>query len=244
MSSASPTAALLIIGNEILSGRTEDANLNYLANGLGEIGIRFMEARVVPDIEIMIIEAVNSLRKRYSYVFTTGGIGPTHDDITAAAIARAFDVELIRHPDAVAAIEKFYENREEELNEARLKMAEIPENGQLIENSVTLAPGFKVENVYVLAGIPKIMQVMFEAAKPDLLKGNVVKSRELSGALSESAIAADLTELQAKYPQADIGSYPYNDGDKYGTSIVIRCYDNAMLENAFKDLEALFNKYN
>lgn len=243
MKAASPTASLLIIGNEILSGRTQDANLNYLATELSKIGIRFMEVRVVPDIEAMIVEAVNELRTRYSYVFTTGGIGPTHDDITAASIAKAFGVKLIRQPDAVAALERFYANREEELNEARLKMAEVPETAELIENAVTLAPGFKVENVYVLAGIPRIMQAMFQAAKSELLHGSIVQSKELSGMLSESKIAADLTALQHKYPTTDIGSYPFNENGKYGTSIVIRSDDETMLNAAYKDLEKLFEKH-
>lgn len=241
MKSASPTAALLIIGNEILSGRTQDANLNYLAKELADMGIRFMEVRVVPDIEDMIVEAVNALRTRYSYVFTTGGIGPTHDDITAASIAKAFGVKLIKHPDAVAALEKYYDKGQ--LNEARLKMADIPENGVLIENSVSLAPGFKVENVYVLAGIPKIMQVMFQAAKPELQHGSVVKSRELSAMLSESRIAADLTALQHKHPNTDIGSYPFSDNGKYGVSIVIRSDDDSLLNAAYGDLELLFEKH-
>ncbi len=241
MTSASPTAALLIIGNEILSGRTQDANLNYLAKGLGEVGIRFMEARVVPDIETMIVEAVNALRSRYSYVFTTGGIGPTHDDITAAAIAKAFGVKLFRHPEAVAALDTFYQGKE--LNDARLKMAEVPENAVLIENSVSSAPGFRVENVYVLAGIPQIMQVMFEAAKPELKHGRIVKSKELSGPLSESKIAEDLTALQHKYPEADIGSYPYSTGNQYGVSIVIRSEDETALNQAYRELQKLFEKH-
>lgn len=239
--SKSPTAALLIIGNEILSGRTQDANLNYLAKGLGELGIRFMEVRVVPDIEDMIVEAVNALRSRYTYVFTTGGIGPTHDDITASSIAKAFGVQIIRHPEAVKALEQFYAHGE--LNEARLKMAEVPEGSVLIENSVSSAPGFRTENVYVLAGIPKIMQVMFEAAKPELERGILVQSRELSGPLSESKIAADLTTLQSKYPQTDIGSYPYSQDGQYWVSIVIRTEDGQALESAYRDLEALFAKH-
>jgi molybdenum cofactor synthesis domain-containing protein len=241
MTHTSPTAALLIIGNEILSGRTQDANLQYLANGLNGIGIRFMEARVVPDIESMIVEAVNALRHKYTYVFTTGGIGPTHDDITAAAIAKAFSVPIIRHPDAVSALSRFY--ADSELNEARLKMADVPKGSVLVENAISSAPGFRMGNVYVLAGIPRIMQVMFEAAKNDLAHGPIVQSRELSAHLSESKIAKDLTELQTKYPETDIGSYPFTTGEQYGVTIVIRSENVSKLDEAFHDLQALFKKH-
>ncbi len=230
------TAALLIIGNEILSGRTVDANLPYLAAFLGKIGIRLMEVRVVPDIEAEIVDAVNTLRHKMDYVFTTGGIGPTHDDITAAAVAKAFERELIRHPEAERRLIAFYPP--ERRTEARMKMAETPEGAELIDNPVSVAPGFIVENVHVMAGVPKIMQAMLDMLKPRLIGGAVVQSRTLVVFAGEGDMAAALGQIQGRFAELDIGSYPFFRMDKPGTSIVIRGDDMARIDAAFAELEA------
>lgn len=230
------TAALLIIGNEILSGRTVDANLPYLATFLGQIGIRMVEVRVVPDIEAEIVDAVNALRAKVDYVFTTGGIGPTHDDITAASIAKAFGRKLIRHPEAERRLIAFYPP--ERRTEARMKMAETPEGAELIDNPVSVAPGFIVENVHVMAGVPKIMQAMLDTLKPRLKGGALVRSRTLVVFRGEGDMAQALAAIQGRYPQIDIGSYPFFRMDKPGTSIVFRGDDLALIDAAFAELEA------
>ena len=231
------TAALLIIGNEILSGRTQDKNLAYLAGELNRVGIQLREVRVVPDVEREIIDAVNALRARYDYLFTTGGIGPTHDDITSASIAKAFGVKLIRHPAAEAALRAHY--TPEQINEARLKMADVPEGSDLIPNIVSAAPGFRIGNVFILAGVPKIMQAMLAAAIPHLKGGAVVQSVNITTNLPEGTIAAGLTEIQARYPDLDIGSYPLYKEGKPSTTLVFRGIDRARAESAAKETEAL-----
>jgi molybdenum cofactor synthesis domain-containing protein len=231
------TAALLIIGNEILSGRTQDKNLAYLAGELNRAGIQLREVRVVPDMEQEIIAAVNALRSRYDYVFTTGGIGPTHDDITSASIAKAFGVKLIRHPVAEAALRAHY--TPEQINEARLKMADVPEGSTLIPNIVSAAPGFRFENVFILAGVPKIMQAMLAAAIPHLKSGAVVYSASTSTNLPEGTIAAGLTEIQARYPDLDIGSYPYYKQGDVATTLVFRGIDRDRAESARGEAEGL-----
>jgi molybdenum cofactor synthesis domain-containing protein len=230
------TAALLIIGNEILSGRTVDANLPYLAAFLGKIGIRLMEVRVVPDIEAEIVDAVNTLRAKMDYVFTTGGIGPTHDDITAAAIAKAFGLELIRHPEAERRLIAFYPP--EKRTEARMKMAETPEGAELIDNPVSVAPGFIVENVHVMAGVPKIMQAMLDMVRPRLSGGALVSARTLVVFAGEGDMAAALGDIQGRYANVEIGSYPFFRMDKPGTSIVFRGDEVALIDAAFAELEA------
>jgi molybdenum cofactor synthesis domain-containing protein len=231
------TAAVLIIGNEILSGRTRDVNLAYLAAGLTEIGIRLREARVVADVEADIVRAVNECRVRYDYVFTTGGIGPTHDDITAECVAKAFGLQLIRNPEAVARLERHYEPGM--LNEARLRMANTPEGAALIDNPVSTAPGFQIGNVFVLAGVPSIMQAMFDGLKPRLVGGAPVMSRTVSAFVGEGTIAAGLGELQRRYPDLDIGSYPFFRGGKYGASFVLRGTEVARIDAAATELRAL-----
>jgi molybdenum cofactor synthesis domain-containing protein len=231
------TAALLIIGNEILSGRTQDKNLAYLAGELNRVGIQLREVRVVPDVEQEIIDAVNTLRARYDYLFTTGGIGPTHDDITSESIAKAFGVKLIRHPAAEAALRAHY--TPEQINEARLKMADVPEGSDLIPNIVSAAPGFRIGNVFILAGVPKIMQAMLAAAIPRLKGGAVVQSVHITTNLPEGTIAAGLTEIQARYPDLDIGSYPLYKEGKPSTTLVFRGIDRARAESAAKETEAL-----
>jgi molybdenum cofactor synthesis domain-containing protein len=231
------TAAILVIGDEILSGRTKDANMAYLAERLTELGVRLREARVVPDVPDEIVAAVNVLRGRYDYVFTTGGIGPTHDDITAECIARAFGVPLLRHPEAVRRLEAHYEAGQ--LNEARLRMANVPEGGTLIDNPVSAAPGFRIGNVHVMAGVPRIMQAMFDGIAPTLTGGDRVLSRTVSCDLGEGMIAAGLGAIAGEYPDLSIGSYPYFRAGKFGTSLVLRGTDDARLSAATEAVRVL-----
>lgn len=216
------TAAVLVIGNEILSGRTKDANLPFLGAELNKLGIQMREARVVADIEDEIIEALDACRAKYDYVFTTGGIGPTHDDITSACVAKAFGQKLIRHPVAEKLLRERIAQMGVEVTEARLKMAETPEYAELIENPVSGAPGFKVENVFVMAGIPRIMQAMFEAAKPHLKRGVTLESVTVGSFVPEGTIATELGLLQDAYPDIDIGSYPFFFDGKPGSNLVFR----------------------
>jgi molybdenum cofactor synthesis domain-containing protein len=231
------TAAILVIGNEILSGRTKDANLHYLATGLTEIGIRLLEARVVPDIEARIVDAVNALRIAYDYVFTTGGIGPTHDDITSGSVAKAFGVKLIKHPKAVELLTQHY--GEADLTAARLRMAHVPEGASLIENPVSTAPGFRIGNVYVLAGVPAICRAMFDGLKGGLSRGDPVHSKTVSAHVGEGVIAHDLGQLQLRYPILDIGSYPFFRGGKFGASFVIRGTDDEVIDRAAAELRTI-----
>ncbi|MDZ4736785.1 MAG: competence/damage-inducible protein A [Rhodospirillaceae bacterium] len=228
------TAAVLIIGNEILSGRTQDVNLNWLAKELTELGIRLREARVVSDVEGEIVAAVNELRSRYDYVFTTGGIGPTHDDITSASIAKAFGLPWVRHPDAVKILEAQYEPGQ--LNEARLRMATMPEGAELVDNPVSGAPGYRIGNVFVLAGVPSIMRAMFDNARGRLRGGPPVLSQTVSTYLGEGTIAKPLGELQDRHPELDIGSYPFFRGGRFGTSLVIRGTDRTQIAAAAEAL--------
>jgi molybdenum cofactor synthesis domain-containing protein len=236
------TAAILVIGNEILSGRTKDANLHYLATGLTAIGIRLMEARVVPDIAPRIIEAVNALRAAYDYVFTTGGIGPTHDDITSETVAEAFGVKLIKHPKAVELLTQHY--GEANLTEARLRMAHVPEGASLIDNPVSTAPGFRIGNVYVLAGVPAICQAMFDGLKGGLSRGDPVHSKTVSAHVGEGVIARDLGALQQRYPSLDIGSYPFFRQGKFGASFVIRGTDEEQIGQAAAELRSIIRALN
>lgn len=234
------TASLLVIGNEILSGKTQDKNLNYIAKKLGDMGITFVEARVVRDIPEEIIKAVNELRAKYDYVFTTGGIGPTHDDITTENIARAFNKKVIRHPEAVKKLEEYYAGRPAgTLNEARLKMAEVPEGAELIENPVTSAPGYKIENVFVLAGIPAIMQVMFDYSCIHLQGGQPVVSETVSCNLVEGDIADRLTAIQNEFSGIDIGSYPFLHEGTFAVSLVSRGIDAEAVKNASETIRKM-----
>ena len=230
------TAALIIIGNEILSGRTRDANLQYIAEHLNEIGVRLIEVRVVPDDSATIAEAVNALRSRFDYVFTTGGIGPTHDDITAASVAEAFDVPLARNADAVARLESFYAGGDLDINEARLGMADMPAGAVLVDNPVSGAPGFQLENVFVFAGVPKIMQAMFEGVRHRLIGGAPMLSRTIAVDLPEGAIAAVLAALQDRHEGVEIGSYPYYRSRTFGVKLVLRSTDTEKLAAATADL--------
>jgi molybdenum cofactor synthesis domain-containing protein len=233
---APPTACLIIIGNEILSGRTVDANLAFLASELGSIGIRMREARVVPDDEAEVVSAVNALRARYTYVFTTGGIGPTHDDITAACIAKAFGRPLGRNAEAERLLRAYYPP--EKINDARMKMADTPEGAELIENPVSVAPGFRVENVYVLPGVPRIMQAMVAGLKAKLKGGAAMRSRTIVVFSPEGEIAEPLGRIQARHPAVEIGSYPHMRFERFGTSLVFRGTDPAAIDAAAEELLA------
>ena len=233
-------AALIIIGNEILSGRTKDKNLAYLAEWLNEIGIQLYEVRVIRDDENEIIDCVNLLRRKYNYVFTTGGIGPTHDDITTESIAKAFNVELETNPEALKILQSYY--KEGELNEARLKMTLLPKGAELVENPVTKAPGFKMENVFVMAGIPSIMQGMLEGAKAYLKIGNKMTSKSIDVFMPESYLAEKLSKMQDNYPEVEIGSYPFNKEGQFGTSLVMRSANLDTLESCASDVAEMVKK--
>ena len=222
-------ASLIIIGDEILSGRTEDKNLAYLANWLGKIGINLSEVRVILDDEEAIIMAVNNLRKKYDYVFTTGGIGPTHDDITTESIAKAFGVETRIDDDALEKMQEFLAGKE--LTEPLLKMLHIPEGGELIYSPATKAPGYKIGNVFVMAGIPKIMQGMLEGMYDYLEKGDVVHSKSLEIMVGESFFAEDLTKIQKQCPHVSVGSYPFSKDGVYGATIVLRSTQESELNS-------------
>lgn len=237
MAEKTVTACLLIIGNEILSGRTKDANLAFLGTRLNEIGIRLMEARVIPDVEATIVATLNEVRARFDYVFTTGGIGPTHDDITAACVAKAFGLPLTLHPEAHARLLAHYPKGE--LNESRLRMAHTPEGAKLIDNPVSTAPGFQIENVFVMAGIPAIMQAMFDGIVHRLVGGKPLLSRSLTLALPEGRIAKDLGALQEAYPDVEMGSYPFNRQGNFGTRLVLRATDPARLSDAAAELDRI-----
>ena len=230
------SAALVIIGNEILSGRTQDANLNYLAKQLTSMGIQMSEVRAIRDDTDEIIDAVNSLRKRFDYVFTTGGIGPTHDDITCESIAKAFGRKYILNLEAKTILEEYYDGSSRELNEARLRMAYTPEGASLIENPVSRAPGFMVENVIVLAGIPAVMRAMFESLAPTLRTGKKVLSRSISVMTGEGDIARSLANIQKSWETVEIGCYPFVRDGKYGTTLVLRGSDKVSLDGAHKNL--------
>ena len=234
-------ASLIIIGNEILSGRTQDKNLSYLANWLNEIGIQLAEVRVIRDEEEIVVETVNYLRSTYDYVFTTGGIGPTHDDITSLCIAKAFGVELEINSGALGILKEYY--KDGELTDARMKMTKMPVGSELIENPVSRAPGFKMYNVFVLAGIPSIMQGMLEGARKHLTVGEVVKSKSIDVFTPESNVADALTDLQNKYSEVEIGSYPFNKDNRFGTSVVMRSSDEERLNNCESDLKELMKNY-
>jgi molybdenum cofactor synthesis domain-containing protein len=231
------TAAVLVIGNEILSGRTKDANLNYIATELSAIGVRLVEARVVADVPAAIVKAVNELRAAYDYVFTTGGIGPTHDDITSECVAKAFGVALIKDPRAVKLLTDHYGAAD--LTEARLRMAHVPEGATLVDNPVSIAPGFQIGNVFVLAGVPAICRAMFDGVKGRLVTGDKVLSATVSGYVGEGVIAKGLGELQARYPMLDVGSYPFFRQGKFGASFVVRGTDGAAVASAAEELRAL-----
>jgi len=228
------TAALLVIGEEILSGRTRDENIGYVASYLTRVGIALREVRVVADVEAEIIAALNELRRRFTYVFTTGGIGPTHDDVTTDAIAKAFEVGVSVRDDAVAAMRLQY--AEEDLTPARLRMARIPEGAELIHNAVSRAPGYRLENVIVMAGVPRVMQVMLDEVMPRLTKGRPMLARAVRVDAPEGDVALPLAGLQAAHPEVQMGSYPFFEHRRLGTYVVLRTTDEGRLDTALRAL--------
>jgi molybdenum cofactor synthesis domain-containing protein len=231
------TAALLVIGDEILSGRTKDKNIGHIADHLTAIGIQMKEVRIVADEEPEIVEAVNALRKRYAYLFTTGGIGPTHDDITADAIAKAFGVGIDVDERALAPMRAYFQRRGVELTPARMRMARIPFGAELVENSVSIAPGFMLGNVIVMAGVPNIMHVMLDAATKFLKTGKKMLSTALDLHRPEGEIAEMFGALQKRFPDVPMGSYPFQRDGKPGTQLVLRCTEAARLAEAEAELK-------
>jgi molybdenum cofactor synthesis domain-containing protein len=231
------TAALLVIGDEILSGRTKDKNIGHIADHLTAIGIQLKEVRIVPDVEHEIVGAVNTLRTKYTYLFTTGGIGPTHDDITADAVAKAFGVGIDVDERALTPMKAYYAQRGVELTPARLRMARLPFGSELVENSVSIAPGFKLDNVIVMAGVPNIMHVMLEAATKFLKTGKKMLSVGIDLHRPEGEIAAMFEEHQKRYPDVPMGSYPFVRDGKPGTQLVLRSTDAALLAKAESELK-------
>lgn len=238
---ASVTAALLIIGDEILTGRTKDKNIGYIAEYLTGIGIDLREVRVVPDAEEEIVSAINALRARHTYLFTTGGIGPTHDDITADCIAKAFGVGIGHDPRAVAMLRERY--TPEELNEARMRMARIPDGADLIENPISKAPGFKIGNVFVMAGVPSIMQAMLDMIAPTLQTGArmIIETIEAEG-LAEGIYAEGLSRLAAAHPDVSIGSYPSFSTSGFRNQLVVRGKDPAAVADAVAAVHDLLRR--
>jgi len=235
------TSAILIIGNEILSGRTVDKNTSFIAKWLGELGIIVEEVRVVPDKEQVIINSLNELRKKYQYVFTTGGIGPTHDDITSESVAKAFGKKYDYNKEAYAILEKYYVKSD--FNEGRKKMARMPEGATLIYNDNGSAPAFSVENVFVLPGIPSYVEAMIPQLKKVLVSGKKIISVTCDAKVRESSIAVDLENIQNKYPNIDIGSYPYSSPEGFGTMLVMRSIDEIQVNNCKKEIESMIQKY-
>jgi molybdenum cofactor synthesis domain-containing protein len=238
MAEKNPTACLLVIGNEVLSGRTQDANIRFIATKLGEIGIPLREVRVIPDVPATIIGTVNAVRAAFDYVFTTGGIGPTHDDITSECIAAAFGVPWEPHPEAWSRMERSY--KPGEFNAARQRMATMPRGAALIDNAMSVAPGFQIGNVYVMAGVPRVMQSMFEWLMPRLEGGTPVVSRAVHVVgLPEGIIAEPLGQVQAKYPDIDIGSYPFYRPSGNGVAIVAKGTDAALAQAVVDEVTAI-----
>jgi molybdenum cofactor synthesis domain-containing protein len=239
MSDQAPSAAVLLIGDEILSGRTKDKNLGYIADFLTALGIDLLEARVVGDNEAAIVAAVNDLRSRYSYVFTTGGIGPTHDDITADAVAKAFGVPIDHDPQAVALLQAFFSEIGREPNEARMRMARLPQGARMIPNPVSKAPGFQIGNVHVMAGVPAIMQAMLQELAPGLARGVPMRSAAVTIRAGEGDIAAGLGSIQKAHPTVVIGSYPFEADDGFAAQIVLRSRDDQALATALEEVRKL-----
>ena len=235
-----PRAAMLVIGDEILSGRTRDANMHYLAGELTQMGIDLNEVRVVSDDREAIIAAVRALSDGYDHVFTSGGIGPTHDDITADCIAAAFDAHIDVRDDARALLQAHYDRSGQELNEARLRMARIPDGATLIDNPVSTAPGFTLRNVHVMAGVPSVFKAMVASILADLTGGAPLQSRSLRVNRGEGDIAAPLAAFDADHPALSVGCYPFQIDGVYGANVVIRGTDAAELDAAMVRLSAIF----
>lgn len=232
MATSRKKAAILAIGDEILSGRTRDANIHFLAGWLTERGVTLAEARIVGDEEADIVDALNELRARYDYVFTSGGIGPTHDDITVDAIAKAFGIAVIEHPTAAAKIRAYYKARELEATPARMRMARTPQGAKLIENPVSGAPGVRIDNVFVMAGVPSIFQAMLGAVESQIERGSLIHAKAATAInLPESMIAAQLGDIQSALKGVSIGSYPI-DGDVKGVTVIARSEDERLAASA------------
>ena len=236
-----PSAAILLIGDEILSGRTRDSNLHFLAGQLTAHGIDLREARLVGDEHAAIVTAVNALRAGHDHVFTSGGIGPTHDDITADAIADAFGAPIGKRADAMALLQAHYDRRGQEFNAARQRMARIPEGARLIDNPVSTAPGFSLGNVHVMAGVPAVFEAMVASVLPGLVGGPPILSQTLRVERGEGDIAAGLASIAAEFPDLSMGSYPFFQNGAYGTNLVIRGSDAARLGEAMARLKGLFS---
>lgn len=235
-----PTAAMLVIGDEILSGRTRDSNMHHLAKALTGHGIRLVEARVVADDHPAIVAAVRALASANDHLFTSGGIGPTHDDITADAVAEAMGAAIGHRADAMALLQAHYDRQGLEFNAARQRMARIPEGAVLIDNPISVAPGFSIGNVHVMAGVPSIFEAMLAGLLPRLTGGDPVQSRTLRLTRGEGEIAAPFAALAAEYPDLSMGSYPFSTSTGIGTNLVIRGTDPTLLDEAFARLEQLF----
>mgnify|MGYP005984834261 CR=1 FL=1 len=237
---ANPTAAMLVIGDEILSGRTRDANMYHLANELTKVGIDLKEVRVVSDDKAAIISAIQSLKQGFDTVFTSGGIGPTHDDITADCVAAAFGVGIDVRQDAYDVMAAHYIAQGSEFTETRMRMARIPDTATLIDNPVSIAPGFKIENVHVMAGVPKIFEAMVASVLPTLTGGAPLQSQTYRIERGEGIVAAPLRTLAEKYADLSIGSYPFQKDGAFGTNIVIRGTDATQVTIAMTELMAIF----
>ena len=236
------TASIIIVGNEILSGRTQDTNSNYLAKMLVQRGISLEEIRVIPDDHKIIEDVVHKEASAKDYVFTSGGIGPTHDDITAEAIASCFDVPLSIREDAVELLAKNYQNGKKDLNEARLRMARIPKGAKLIKNKISGAPGFVIRNVFVMAGVPKIFEAMVQEIILGLGSSNPILSKTLKIFKTESEISERLRDYADKYKEISIGSYPFNNSGTFGVEIVMRHTDRILLNKVFNEILIDFNE--
>ncbi len=235
---SNPTAAMIVIGDEILSGRTQDTNTHFLAGKLTEVGISLEEVRVVSDVHDRIVTAVKEMSETYDHVFTSGGIGPTHDDITADAVGAAFGSPVDIREDARALLAAHYEKQGTDLNDARLRMARIPDDATLIDNPVSVAPGFKIKNVHVMAGVPSVMKAMVASVLPTLTGGAPLLSKTLRVIRGEGDIAGPLGELAAAHPDVSFGSYPFQKDGVYGSNIVIRGSDEAKLTELIEALAA------
>lgn len=244
MSEKIVTAAMLAIGDELLSGRTKDKNIGHLADILTIAGIDLKEVRIVADDQPAIVAAVNALRGQYDYVFTSGGIGPTHDDITADAISAAFGVECVHDPEAMGLLAAMYERRGMEFTEARRRMARMPNGARHIPNAVSTAPGFVVGNVYVMAGVPQVFQAMLDVVVPQLEAGTTVLSRSVVSPFGEGDIGGPLKDVQDRHPRTNIGSYPKFDGKSFSTELVVRTRDAATLEAAIADIHEMIDHIN
>mgnify|MGYP001443119682 CR=1 FL=1 len=233
-------AVIIIIGNEILSGRTQDVNVVSISNWLNELGVKLEEVRIIPDIENSIIRTINDVRKKFMYVFTTGGIGPTHDDITSRSVAKAFNLSYGYHKEAYEILEKYY--KPENFNEGRKKMAMLPDKALLIFNPSSGAPGFIVENVYCLPGVPSILKSMLGGLNDKIMGGKKILSKTMSLITVESEIASSLEKVQKEFKDVEIGSYPFFRQGKIGVSIVIRSTEEALISDCYKDIENFIKK--